>query len=366
MATGPNSPLGIYDASVTARTGKNPNSVAWEQENHSDTSTSWGGHCNGWAASTALYAEPTQTLYDPLTQTMVTPYAQKGMLAEASFCVNEAFYGHRYSGAVGDDLLDIYPDLFHKTLVHYLQGLGKTVAMDYERGIEIDNNVITGYRFHIVKTGSFLGSQTFHVDATLTVAQYDVNQEDSIGHAGTYEKSYAYTLTTDAQGNIKSGKWDATSDNPDFLWIALSPAEGCDPRNPQVSPAEVSQLLATYSPTHETYLPLNFAINAQMAPQDQVAIPLQIQAGDKMNLQVTVQQIQPNQNPGTLLIVSGNARYPVTGGEKYSMFIPLASGSSVIPFDQLLSVDSIAVVNQSATVTTNVVMTVNGLQYLSP
>jgi hypothetical protein len=365
MATGPNSPLGIYDASTAARTGKNPNSVAWEQQNHSDVSTSWGGHCNGWTASTQLYAEPTQTLYDSLTHTMVTPYAQKGMLAEASFCVSDAFYGKRYTGPA-DDLLDIYPDLFHQTLVHYIHNLGKTVSMDYDRGIDIDNNVITGYQFHIVQTADTAFGLTFHVNTVLTVAQYDVHQEDSLGKAATYEKSYAYTLTTDKKGNITGGKWDADSDNPDFLWVALSPAETCPPRNPQVSPAQVSKLFAAFSVPQSTWLPLNFTVNTAMAPQDQVAVPLQIVAGDHLQLSVQVQEIQPASNPGVVLIVSGDSRYPVTGGEKESMFIALPPGSSTLALDHLLSIDSIAVVNQSTTVTSNVNVTFQGLQYLAP
>ena len=366
MSTGPNSPLGIYDASIAARTGTNPNSIAWESANHSDTSTSWGGHCNGWAASSILNAEPISTLYDPLTHTMVTPYAQKGMLAEAAYCVDEAFYGNRYSGPA-DDIHDIYPDLFHKVLVHYIGSTGKPVAMDYERGVEVDNNVIEGYQFHIIKMAASQSTQTFHVDATLTVAQYDIEQRDSLGTAGTYQKTYAYTLVTDPSGNILSGAWDQTSDNPDFLWVPLALSENCSPRNPAITPGKISALLNSLTPAKKNSKTLNFVANTKLIPQGQIPIPLLIEAGDQMKLQVNVKTLTPTSNNSELkLIVSGNSRYPVTGGEKESMFISLKIGSSEIALDQLLSIDSIAIVNQSTTVTSTVNLTIPSFTDLSP
>jgi hypothetical protein len=364
MATGGNSPLGVYDAYVAARTGKNPNSVSWEESHHSDTSNSWGGHCNGWSASSVLYPEPTHTLYDTLTQKMITPYAQKGMLAEAAYCLNDAFYGTRYTGPTSD-IHDIYPDLFHEVLSYYISTLGKPVAMDYERGIEIDNNVITGYHFHIVQTNADSSKKTFHVDATLTVAQYDVEQRDSLGKADTYEKSYAYTLTTDLSGKILNGAWDATSDNPDFLWVPLSMAEACSPRNPKILPSQVDAVL-NLPAAKSNAKAVNFSINSTLSPQDQSAIPLTMNAADQMNLSITVNSIAPAQHSDLVLIVSGDARYPVTGGEKESMFIQIPSGTNSVAFDRLLSIDSIAVVNQSKTVSYQVNMNINTLQYLGP
>jgi len=364
MATGPNSPLGIYDASIAARTGTNPNSVEWENANHSDTSNAWGGHCNGWAASTVLYKEPRSILFDPLTHRVVTPYAQKGMLAEASFCVNEAFYGKRYYGK-WDDLLDIYPDLFHKVLIQYIGTLGKAVAMDYVRGVEVDNNVISGYQFHIVKTGHTSTREIFHVNAVLTVAQYDIEQRDSLGKAGTYQKSYSYSLITDLNGNILSGKWDKDSDNPDFLWVPLSISEHCSPRNPRIDPTQMTELLNSLPEANAHTLPLNFVSNLSLIPQGQVPIPLQVEAGDQMKLKISVRSITPAPNPEFSLIASGDARYPVTGGEKESMFIPLNIGDSVIPLDRLLSIDSIAIVNQSMTLSYTADLTVEALDYLA-
>jgi hypothetical protein len=365
MATGGNSPLGSYDAYVTARSGKNPNTVGWENLNHSDTTTAWGGHCNGWAASSVLYPEPTHTLYDSLTHTMITPYAQKGMLAEAAFCLNDAFYGTRYNGPKGD-LLDIYPDLFHKVLIYYLGTLGKPVAMDYERGIEIDNNVITGYQFQIVKIASTDSTQTFHVNAALTVAQYDIEQRDSLGAVSTYQKNYSYTLITDGKGMIQSGKWDLASDNPDFLWVPLSMSENCSPRNPNLNLETVDQILTELPAAVPKQINLEFAAKTSLIPQGQIPVPLKIEAGDQMILALSVSALTPKPKNDLFLIVSGNSRYPVTGGEKESMFIPIQLGNENIALDQLLSIDTIAFVNQSTKTSYQLKLGIKHFSYLGP
>src|SRR5262249_11654736 len=105
LSSGPYSPLGKYDAYVTATTGANPESADWESAHHSDTAVEWGGHCNGWAASSILHEEISQPLWDPNNEVVIYDNDVNGMFAEASFCVDAVYYGARNYG--DGDLEDV-------------------------------------------------------------------------------------------------------------------------------------------------------------------------------------------------------------------------------------------------------------------
>jgi len=355
MSSGPNSPLGFYDLYQKAHTGRNPNSVGWEEKNHTGGEAEWGGHCNGWAASSVLFPEPTKTLYDPTTGRVLTPYAQKGMLAEAAYCVQTAFYGKRYSGP-GDDLLDVYPDVFHRVLSYYIGELGQGVAMDYVRTAEIDNHTITGYRFEIRANGL----QSYHVNAVLTVAGYDIEQRDSIGRAVTYERKYSYTLKTDAKGEIISGQWDESSDNPDFLWVALSPAKNCGGMNPKIDYQTVSKIIQSLPEAKVTSSNPNIRVVASLYPQLQIPLATLIPMGDGIEITYTVNSVS---TAGLQLIFSGNARYPIKGGIDESVFIPVTVGTHVAKLDRLLSISNAVVVNSSTQNTVTLDMSVDRVQF---
>ncbi len=357
LASGPSSPLGIYDAYLNARKTSGSRAVAWEMGHHSDTVAAWGGHCNGWAASSVLFDEPTQTLVDPRTHRVISPYAQKGMLAEASYCVNDAFYGKRYNGRSGDDLLDLYPDLFHKLLLYYIKADGRPIAMDYVRDAEIDNHVISGYHFSIQKVAPKL----FHVNADLTVHGYDIHQEDSLGKAATYSRKYSYTLATNDDGSIQSGKWDDTSDNPDFFWVPLSPSPGCGGKNPSVDPEVVEKMIETLPRAKPSQLVFEKQVHLKLGPQEQVAILDHELLGDHFKVTYNLRSMS---GPAATLITSGDNRYPITDGFKYSDFSTLKLGEQKIAFEQLSGIDSMAVVNQDASQSVTIDLTIHQLEYM--
>jgi hypothetical protein len=242
LFAGPDSPLAKYDAYVEAKTGSNPQSVFWEQQNHSSTAVSWGGHCNGWAASALLYDEIEEPLWDPATGLTFTTSDINGLYAEASFCLDWAFYGERNNG--WGDPADIYPDKFHKVLVYYIQELKKPVILDYFRSEWVDNNVIGGYRFDITEESSLPGGGTrYQVAATLYAHDYDHERNDSLGLATSRSFEYQYTLDVNADGEIIGGQWTG-DDNPDFLWVPLS-QKNCGRENPYVDPSILDELVTT-------------------------------------------------------------------------------------------------------------------------
>jgi hypothetical protein len=242
LANGSNSPLAKYDRIIQQTLGYDPGSVAWEVENHALSSDEWDGHCNGWAAATILYPEPTSALRDPMSGVELEISDIKGLLSEAGYCISDAFYGHRYNGP-GDDPSDIYPDQFHKVLLYYIDGVKKPIIYDYERLEPIDNNIITGYEMTITKAAD--SPSRFHVNVSLHSHRYDYGINQKTGPAYAYIRNYEYYLDTDSSGNITGGEWIST--NPDFLWVPLSRAT-CLGENPGVTPENLQKILSTSTP----------------------------------------------------------------------------------------------------------------------
>jgi len=220
------SPLAKYDRYVKARTGVSPGAQSWELANHRYHGVSWEGHCNGWAASSVLRPEPNAPRTDPMSGVTFSVSDQKGILAEVDYCAKVAFFGSRYRG--GGDRRDIYPAKFHNTLRYYIGNLRKPIAVDYRSGTSVDNHVISKYSMTMQKTGT----RTYTVTTVATIHKYDSSRINTPGIAPTYKKTYRYTLTVDANGAATGGSW--LSENPDFLWVPLSPMD-CSSNNPRVS-----------------------------------------------------------------------------------------------------------------------------------
>ncbi len=229
------SPLAKYDRFVAARTGSSPRAASWERTYHKYKGIWWEGHCNGWAASSVLRAQP-HAKKDSRSGVSFSVSDIKGILAETDYCANVAFFGRRYNGRRGDNIKDINPGTFHRTLTYYIGNLGKPVAIDYRRDTAVDNHVISAYTMDVTKTGD----NTYSVRTVLTVHKYDGSRSNNPGTAPSYTRTYSYNLRENTDGSL-TGTWRST--NPDFLWVPLSPAD-CGSNNPRISHSRVAELLA--------------------------------------------------------------------------------------------------------------------------
>ena len=267
LDTGIYSPLGKYDQLEQLATGVNPGTVDWELANHSPAAVAWGGHCNGWVASSLLYPEPTKNLWSPEARLVLTPTDAKGLLQEASFCVDMAFYGHRSYGRPTDDPLDIYPDKFHQVLLYYIDQLKKPFAMDYMPDLNIDNNIVTGYSIDIAADAS--SPKVFNVTANLRMHRYE-GYLGPMGAAPNYTRTFTYNLEVDDQGNIVKGTW--TSENPDFLWVPLAQKK-CGHENQNLDADRVSYYLANLPEAQPVETAVDKVIKAGMlAPGESVEL----------------------------------------------------------------------------------------------
>lgn len=237
ISNGPDSPLGKYDQFVQSRTGQNPNSVAWENDIHKGDEHWWKGHCNGWAASAILREQPRKTKKDPQTGMKFTVSDQKGLLAETDYCAKISYYGKRYRGNPGDDIKDVYPDVFHKTLTYYVGELKKPFPFDYYPDKTVDNHVVSGYTLRVQK----ISPNTYRVNARLKMHKYDSRRINNPGTAPSYYRSYSYTLKVDSAGQIIGGEW-ISSKNPDYMWVPLAVAD-CSLNNPRMTHQWVATIL---------------------------------------------------------------------------------------------------------------------------
>lgn len=251
LASGPSSPLGKYDVAVKARTGRDPGALEWERQHHSLEGVAWGGHCNGWAASSVLYKEVPEAVWDAKSKQVFLTSDLNGILAEASFCVQWAFYGRRNYGREGDDPTDIHADLFHKVLRHTLDVEKRPLAMDYMADEAIDNAVITGYQMTITQDEA--NPRKFNVKASLRRHDYDFERNEELGRAFPYDVDYEYTLLTDQDGHIVSGTW--ISENPDFLWVPIAQSK-CGRENPGIDHRFVESTLLTLPKATRTSYPV--------------------------------------------------------------------------------------------------------------
>ncbi|MFN8790493.1 MAG: hypothetical protein ACK5Y2_03445 [Bdellovibrionales bacterium] len=231
-----NSPLGKYDRFLRAR-GLSAGARSWENTYHRYKGIKWEGHCNGWAASSILRSEPRRSRRDSRSGVTFSIDDQKGLLAEMDYCASVSFYGRRYRGRAGDNIRDISPAEFHKTVLYYIGELRKPVIMDYVSGVAVDNHPVSKYDMTIVRRGS----RSLEVTARMTFHKYDSRTQQRPGPAPAYIRTYRYRLTEDASGRIVSGSW--ISSNPDFIWVPLS-LQDCARNNPYLKLNLMSEILS--------------------------------------------------------------------------------------------------------------------------
>lgn len=230
IADGPQSPLGKFDLVLGLK------ATIWEKETHHHPEE-WSGHCNGWAAASILFAEPTFSLEDPTTKISFSPGDLKALLTESSFCVSYLFFGERYDSEANDPL-DIKPALFHRVLTQFLRDQKKAVVIDTKPLEEVYNFVASAVDFEI----SSPSPEKIRVRANVTLHSYDGDSYGS-GPAPGRNKIYEYELPL-SQGEI-SGDGEWLSDNPDFVWVPLASKDcGAERENPFLQNSLVSQILA--------------------------------------------------------------------------------------------------------------------------
>ena len=152
---------GISDAAVKYENARGSTGASdWEMKHHGVSAPglqSWFGHCNGWAAASALFPEP-QSSRD-ISGVTFSIADQKALLTEIGMEVSADYFGHRANTNDPEDpaFQDIFPDQFFLVLTNYT-GKGLPAVMDRYTGDQVWNQPIAGYQFEPVKASDYLGA----------------------------------------------------------------------------------------------------------------------------------------------------------------------------------------------------------------
>jgi hypothetical protein len=151
------SPAGKYDAARGGRTS----AQFWEVRNHGSAVPKvqgWWGHCNGWAAASALYPEP--RVSKKVNGITFDVSDIKALLTEVSMEVSADFYGNRvdwgqdYNSYKYDDVI---PNQYFLILTNYMGKLHQAVLIDRYTGDQVWNQPAVAYHFEYPKREDYLG-----------------------------------------------------------------------------------------------------------------------------------------------------------------------------------------------------------------
>jgi hypothetical protein len=277
-STGGGSPAGKYDA---AR-GGNTNAQGWEVMNHGPGVRgvqSWWGHCNGWCAAAALFAEPTE----PVSVNGV-PFGVgdiKALLTEAGMAASADFYGTRVDYGSDYDspkYTDTVPAQYFLVLTNFIGKLHQAVLIDRYTGDQVWNQPLAGYLMDYPTPADYLGADpaapnVYRIGVTSTIwwmsdevppniitppFNFENNQFVSsrtlrmelwldgpvvFGPDGKI-KSSGNVIVTRSGDYFAGGEWQSGNGNeswPDYMWVPYSivkqdPNDVLDPGDDYVNP----------------------------------------------------------------------------------------------------------------------------------
>lgn len=255
-------PFEKYDNFVALTQGQNPGAAAREADpanGHNEApdarAEGWTGHCHGWAPASLLEPEPPEEVtvkFDKavsfyklnvasasnakrgLSTDRAAAYGVRAggrenalefatadlkcMLTEIYTESKSTFYGTRCNDRNPDHdnvaYMDVKPHLMHQLLVKFIKEKDQGLVFDVDPGYMVWNQPI--YKFESKWT-----ENAGKLDVVTTIWWANDNGVDPNYHGTeSISRTYTYTMTQDAQGNIVDSQWTGASmdDHPDFIW----------------------------------------------------------------------------------------------------------------------------------------------------
>ena len=209
----PNSPLDKYDRYVSATTGDDPGTRAWERQTVYFPNSPWAGHCNGWAAAALLEPEPTEPR--DVAGVRFSVGDLKGLLVDYHF-------GDAAAWSFGDQG-EVDPVDFQRMLLRWLAVGGKGFVLTFDMG----NGEVWSYpvyRFESQWSMDAAENELWYVKTTVWMADMSVSP-DFVGlkpYPGPAGKTFEYTLQGDPR-NPDAGSWTGASSagrfaHPGRIW----------------------------------------------------------------------------------------------------------------------------------------------------
>jgi hypothetical protein len=231
----PNGPLDKYDRYVTAATGEDPGTRAWERQAIYYPGTPWAGHCNGFAAAALLEPEPTE----PVSALGIT-----FSVADLEGLLVDYHFGDAAAWSFGDQGILDPPD-FQRKLLEWVGVTNKGFVLTFDMG---DGEVWSYpvYRFESEWAPDRVEDGLWHVTTTVWMADMQVPADFS----GTkpYPDDSGKVFTYDLHGDPRhpdDGVWTGASGrfaHPGRIWYPEANVRNAD--RDLVSPGLDRQTLA--------------------------------------------------------------------------------------------------------------------------
>ena len=209
-------PLEKYDEYVLLRHDQAVEAAQFEESRlYNPQQASWAGLCHAWAVASILHREPSRVVSKE--GMLFSILDQKALLLKSYENVSDLeIYGQRYNGLHDNDFHDIYPDQFHRFMLHYLRDEKKPFIMDYDASYPVWTVPVYIAKTNIVK----VDSETLAVTTWVTYASPFVDKH----FVGTRQivKKYTYNLYGEwINGSFKvvDSEWTESSihDHPDYV-----------------------------------------------------------------------------------------------------------------------------------------------------
>jgi hypothetical protein len=146
-----------------------------------------------------------------------------------------------------DAYKDIYPHVFHKILVTHIKNRRSAVVFDITANEEVWNFPAYYFDTDVQFTEDLPNGEKSWTVATTVYYAHDGVSESILG-VNRLEKSYTYTLITDADGRPTGGEWTGSSvdNHPDFAWVPTYNPLGEDRgENPNVLYGKILEIVAS-------------------------------------------------------------------------------------------------------------------------
>lgn len=207
--------------------------VAAERKRTSPNAQSWEGMCHGWAPASLFFKEPHSVVLTNADGVSI-PFGASDIkalliyyVASSPEKVDSYYVGGRCYGSNSDGCQDPNAGAFHVLIINMVNK-GKPLVLDIDRGSEVWNQPVAGYKM----TSESVDNEISSTAAPGTVKQIRIAMDLYYGKEAAPQwasdslviktKSYAYTVELDKDDNILGGEW-LSSDHPDFLWSQQVP-----------------------------------------------------------------------------------------------------------------------------------------------
>ena len=207
-------------------------SYSWEYSNHrtTDTTKSWWGHCQAWAAASIMEPQPSAKTVNGVS------FSQddvEGLYSETWTRHTGYMYGTRCYSCTTDSeaYKDIYPADFDRQVRYWIGQQQTPLYMDFTTGHEVWNYPIYAYS----RSSTWSGNKEY-----VTMKVWRANTYYDYSGTSYSTKTFYYTLESGTTGKWSNPYGSSVNSHPDYMIKVTGRSSNYG--NPYVSPLVLDSL----------------------------------------------------------------------------------------------------------------------------